>query len=132
VSAVEATGPVVAAPVEETACIRCGACQTICPEGLQPDLLWWTSRNEQPVDTTAQALGECIECGLCNQVCPSELDLLQVFVDAKSRLAARDQMAEEARRARLLFDERQERLQQQAERSRNRRESRLQSGNRPW
>jgi electron transport complex protein RnfB len=117
---------------EEKACIRCGACQTICPEGLQPDLLWWTSRTQQPADAASGGLRDCIECGLCNQVCPSEIDLLNVFVDARSRLAASDQMAAEAARARVLYNERETRLQQQAQRSRERREARLKTGSRQW
>jgi len=119
-------------PRRETACIRCGACHTACPEGLQPDLLWWTARNTQPDLAVENGLGDCIECGLCNPVCPSGIDLLGVFVQARARVASRDRMEAEAQRARKLFEERQARLAHLDLIARERREARIRSGNRQW
>lgn len=124
--------PVAAAPADETACIRCGACQEVCPEGLLPDLLWWTARREEPDAAMNAGLDACIECGLCNQVCPSGIDLLDVFVSARARVASREQMENEARRARALFEERQARLDNLEAIRRQRREARIRSGSRPW
>ncbi len=53
-------------------CIRCGACDTVCPEKLPVASLVGISSSEGVLNHAA--LG-CISCGLCNPVCPSDIDV---------------------------------------------------------
>ncbi|HBG66782.1 MAG TPA: hypothetical protein DDW78_09960 [Treponema sp.] len=68
------------------ACIRCGRCRRICPEGIFPDLLAATVLQGTSADkglaSTAQL---CSGCGLCNSSCPSMLPLSQTIAIIKER-----------------------------------------------
>ena len=110
----------------ESACIRCGRCDPVCPEGLAVERLWWVSRQEDLTDAAAAGLDHCIECGLCNPPCPAGLDLVGTFTAARARLA--DQRRAEADRqiARTHVAEREARLGREAARRNDRRQARLQ------
>ena len=109
----------------ESACIRCGRCDPVCPEGLPVQKLWWVSRREDVDDAVAAGLDDCIECGLCNPPCPAHIDLAGTFSSARARLA--DQRRAEAAReiARTHVAEREARLAREAARKQDRRRARL-------
>jgi Na+-translocating ferredoxin:NAD+ oxidoreductase subunit C len=69
--------------VEETACIRCGACIRACTMGLMPCLL--NQASEKAVWQEAKDCGalDCLECGLCNYVCPARRQIVQSIKRAK-------------------------------------------------
>ena len=109
----------------EAACIRCGRCDPVCPEGLPVERLWWVSRQEDLDDAVAAGLDDCIECGLCNPPCPAHIDLVGTFTAARARLADQ-RRAEAARRiARAHVAERDARLAREAARKNDRRRARL-------
>jgi electron transport complex protein RnfC len=59
-------------------CIRCGKCKTICPNKLEPAVLFLHisgMRIADPEYIASAAL--CENCALCNTVCPSRLPLSQ-------------------------------------------------------
>lgn len=58
-----------------TVCIRCGKCRQICPEGLQPDLIYSRPNNTMIAETSVL----CSSCNLCNSVCPSRISLSQTI-----------------------------------------------------
>ncbi len=53
----------------QTACIRCGRCEAVCPAGLQP---WRSQRRGE-----ARAFAGCIRCGACQFSCPAGRPLLR-------------------------------------------------------
>jgi electron transport complex protein RnfC len=61
---------------DATCCVRCGACQGVCPMRLDPRaLLDVAERGRFPVPATLHAEA-CISCGLCDFVCPASLPLM--------------------------------------------------------
>jgi electron transport complex protein RnfC len=59
-------------------CIRCGRCKTICPNKLDPAILFASicgMKIADPEYIASAAL--CENCSLCNTVCPSRLPLSQ-------------------------------------------------------
>jgi electron transport complex protein RnfB len=118
---------------EADPCIRCGRCREVCPEGLYPELLWWACRDGVPAAARARDdLDACIECGLCNQECPSRIDLVASFRSARVALEAERTLADEAGRARRLFEERSARIDARDLLASDRRRERLRGGKRAW
>lgn len=117
----------------ELACIRCGACQAVCPEDLAPEELYWYGRGGAWEAAGARGLDRCIECGRCNQVCPSNIDLLAVFTRGRQALAEQAAAEQEAEDARHRYQRHQERKAARAEAWEARRRARLADGTpRPW
>ena len=92
----------------ESACIRCGDCEVVCPRELQPQMLFWQRSSTDSM--IALNLDACIECRLCDRVCPSAIPLTQYFQDAKQSLRAAEQLQAEAALAEQRFEKRQSRL----------------------
>jgi len=85
--------------LEETACIKCGRCLSVCPMILNP-----------PNMERAYALGNlellnkykvnmCVECGCCAYTCPAKRKLVQVFQLAKEKLWLQEQEKRAAAKA---------------------------------
>lgn len=118
--------PVPPAPTPATAeCIRCGQCDSACPEGLPVERLWWVSRGQDLEAAVAAGLDDCIECGLCNPPCPAGIDLTGTFVNARARLANLERADAAAKTARTHVAERQARLARAAAAKTDRRAARL-------
>lgn len=111
-------------------CIRCNRCESVCPEHLLPQELWWVSRASDLAAAKNQGLADCIECGLCNQVCPSNIDLLAVFSSAKKNLAGEQRTRQLAQQAQAHFEQRQDRLASEARSRASRRADRIRT--RSW
>ncbi len=94
----------------ESACIRCGDCEPVCPRNLSPQNLLWQRDSSEAM--TALNLNNCIECRLCDRACPSAIPLTQRFIEAKHSLA--EQMASKAaaEQAEARFHKHSERLEQ--------------------
>jgi electron transport complex protein RnfC len=98
---------------DERPCIRCGECAEVCPVKLQPQQLFWYACADNEKKLRYHGLTDCIECGCCDLVCPSHIPLTADFRNAKARI---QEMADEkarAERARIRFESRNERLEQQ-------------------
>jgi electron transport complex protein RnfC len=61
---------------EETACIKCGKCVTVCPMGLEPYLLSQLTQKQLWAEAEAAVVVDCIECGSCAYTCPARIPLL--------------------------------------------------------
>lgn len=76
-------------PLEENPCINCGACVSVCPMRLRPNMLSRYAEFEQYEACRAEYLDVCIECGMCGYICPTCRPMQQLFRMAKARLGMR-------------------------------------------
>jgi len=108
-------------PVDPLPCIRCGACEEVCPANLLPQQLYWHTQGREFEKVQDYKLFDCIECGCCDMVCPSHIPLVQYFRFAKSEIWSQEEERKKADIARARHEFRQERL----EREKREREARL-------
>ncbi len=80
---------------EMTACLHCGRCSTICPNGLVPALMAdaINMKNWERYETKLYGL-ECIACGSCTYICPARRPLTQMFKQTKAEILARKRAAQ--------------------------------------
>jgi electron transport complex protein RnfC len=88
----------------ERPCIRCTACASACPAGLQPFELYWYSRSRNFGKAQEYKLFDCIECGSCAFVCPSHIPLVDYYRYAKSEIWARERDTKASSEARERFE----------------------------
>ena len=113
-------------PQPEMPCIRCGFCADVCPVNLLPQQLYWHAKAEQTAGLISHHLDDCMKCGACAYVCPSSIPLVQYFKAAQGRIRAQKQKKEKSDRARLRFEERNERIKQLQEEKAAKRKASLQ------
>ncbi|MYL24412.1 electron transport complex subunit RsxC [Halomonas alkaliantarctica] len=118
-------------PPPEAPCIRCGACETVCPVSLLPQQLHWYARAGDDERLTRYHLFDCIECGACSYVCPSHIPLVEDYREAKARLRLKRIEAAKAEHAKHRFEFRQARLAREEAEKQARREARLAKAKRP-
>ena len=105
------------------ACIRCGLCADVCPAELLPQQLYWFSRAEEYEKAEHHNLFDCIECGACSYVCPSSIPLVQYYRHSKGEIKQQRENHRKSDQARIRFEARQQRLdQEQAEKAAKRKE----------
>ncbi|AJQ95906.1 electron transport complex subunit RsxC [Gynuella sunshinyii] len=103
-------------------CIRCGMCEQACPVNLLPQQLYWNAKSHEWEKAELNSLFDCIECGACAWSCPSNIPLVQYYRFAKAEIKKERAETEKSDRARLRFEQRQERLaQEEAEKEAKRR-----------
>ena len=73
----------------QTACIRCGRCGRVCPQGLTPQLMSaaFEKKDYDRYENRLHGL-ECISCGSCTFICPAKRPLTQEFKVAKAEIMA--------------------------------------------
>ncbi|MCT8868848.1 electron transport complex subunit RsxC [Shewanella xiamenensis] len=98
---------------EEKACIRCGECVNACPALLLPQQLFWHAKAEEYDKAASYNLKDCIECGCCSYVCPSDIPLVEYYRIAKSALKQAADEKHQAERAKLRFEARIQRLEEE-------------------
>lgn len=76
-------------PLEDNPCINCGACVSVCPMRLRPNMLSRYAEFEQYESCRTEYIDVCIECGMCGYVCPTCRPMQQLFRMAKARLGIR-------------------------------------------
>ena len=75
--------------VEESACIRCARCVSVCPTGLHPYLMR-SDLDKHDTDSAKQhGLMDCVLCGACSYICPARRYLSSSFKAAREDLAAK-------------------------------------------
>ncbi|MGO3057314.1 electron transport complex subunit RsxC [Halomonas sp. AOP43-A1-21] len=109
----------------ESPCIRCGACENVCPAQLLPQQLHWYARAQDDDKLERYHLFDCIECGACSYVCPSHIPLVDDYREAKGRLRHNRIEAAKAEHAKHRFEFRQARLAREEAEKQARRQARL-------
>lgn len=71
---------------EETNCLRCGKCVTVCPMGLEPIKIAQLAENRLWEDTEKSYAMDCIECGSCLYTCPAGRPLLDLIRVSKNHI----------------------------------------------
>lgn len=75
--------------VEESACIRCARCVTVCPTGLHPYLMR-ADIDKRDIESAKQhGLLDCVLCGACSYICPARRYLSAGFKAAREDLAVK-------------------------------------------
>jgi electron transport complex protein RnfC len=100
-------------PLPEIPCIRCGACAEVCPARLLPQQLVWYAKSKDQQKLKEYNLSSCIECGACAFVCPSHIPLVEYYRIAKAEIKTAEQEAQKAEAARIRFENRLARLEQE-------------------
>jgi electron transport complex protein RnfC len=65
--------------LRRTPCIRCGRCSTVCPELLDPDMLFRLVELGMLPRALKLGLRSCTACGACGYICPSRVPLVAAF-----------------------------------------------------
>lgn len=83
------TDPVAEAEKVQTACLRCGRCNQVCPLGLTPQMMAAAAEKKNYECYEKKLYGlECIACGSCTYICPAKRPLMQLFKQAKAEIMA--------------------------------------------
>lgn len=81
--------PVALAERQQTACLRCGRCNQVCPLGLTPQMMAVVVERRDFGRFEKKLCGmECVACGTCTYICPAKRPLTQLFKQAKAEVAA--------------------------------------------
>ena len=75
---------------QQTACLHCGRCTTVCPQGLNPGMMAEAAEkgNFERYEKKLWGL-ECVACGSCSYICPAKRPLTQTFRQFKSEIMAK-------------------------------------------
>ena len=60
---------------QQTPCIRCGRCLTVCPEHLNPTRIAHAVKYNRMDLAQQYYMSACMECGSCSYVCPANIEL---------------------------------------------------------
>ncbi len=75
---------------QQTACLHCGRCTTVCPQGLNPGMMAETAEKGDFERYEKKLYGlECVACGSCSYICPAKRPLTQTFRQFKSEIMAK-------------------------------------------
>ncbi|MEJ2057969.1 MAG: 4Fe-4S dicluster domain-containing protein, partial [Desulfofustis sp.] len=71
---------------EARPCVFCGFCESVCPAGIIPHLIYRYLDNDRPEDAHRVEFDKCIDCGLCSYVCVSKINHLRLFRAERDRV----------------------------------------------
>lgn len=64
---------------EARPCVFCGFCESVCPVGIIPHLIYRYLDHDRQEDAYRVEFDKCIDCGLCSYVCVSKINHLELF-----------------------------------------------------
>ena len=112
--------------VSSRGCINCAQCIDVCPRGLVPDQLFKLAQGAAWSAAAELGLQTCIECGLCDRACPSNINLAEIFTQAKRIEAYQRQDRDHKVAIKQRHVDHQERSLQRSQSAQQRRAERLQ------
>ncbi len=74
---------------EESPCIRCGRCVSVCPGMVMPNKLSKLVEHGNMEEFVNAGGMECCECGCCSYVCPAKRHLTQTIAGARKLVLSR-------------------------------------------
>jgi electron transport complex protein RnfC len=85
------------AELQMTACLHCGRCTTVCPNGLMPQMMAdaIVAGDMERYEKKLYGL-DCIFCGSCTYICPAKRPLTQSFKQVKAEILAKKRAAQAA------------------------------------
>ncbi len=110
---------------EPLGCIRCGMCDSACPQDIPVRELWWSIRQGARDAVPGPGADACIACGRCDSHCPSGISLAQPILELAAHERSQQVSKKHAARAAALFDISRERREQWQEATNHRRSQRL-------
>ncbi|MDO5579472.1 MAG: 4Fe-4S binding protein, partial [Ruminococcus sp.] len=77
------------AAMNQSNCIHCGKCMSVCPSNLVPQMLC-KALKENDTDRFESLGGmECVQCGCCSYVCPAKIPLTGMFIMGKAEVKSK-------------------------------------------
>ena len=73
---------------EESPCIRCGRCVSVCPGGVMPNKLARLAKAGDMDEFVKCGGMECCECGCCSYICPAKRHLTQTIAGTRKLVLA--------------------------------------------
>jgi H+/Na+-translocating ferredoxin:NAD+ oxidoreductase subunit C len=73
---------------EESECVRCGKCLSVCPMFLTPNFIVQSTKRGQWDKAEEWGALDCFECGCCSFECPAFIPHVQYTRKAKAEIAA--------------------------------------------
>lgn len=71
---------------DNTTCIRCGSCVSVCPMNLTPNYIGMYTKLRDFDSCDKLNASDCIECGCCSFTCPAKIPLVQYMRLAKQNV----------------------------------------------
>jgi len=71
---------------DQTWCIRCGYCNTVCPVDIYPQLIMKAQKKGKKKRLKKLNSDACMDCGLCSFVCPARINFKPFLRRAKSEM----------------------------------------------
>ena len=78
----------------QTACINCGRCVSVCPGHVVPPVLATLAENGDMAGFEKMDGMECCECGCCSYICPAKRPLTQSIKSMRKMVLAERQEKE--------------------------------------
>lgn len=76
---------------EETSCIGCARCLSVCSCQISPVLIVRSLKANDMDKALYYGLMDCVECGACAYICPARIKLVQHFKIGKAKFRAESQ-----------------------------------------
>ena len=96
---------------EQSACIRCARCVSVCPCGLVPVEMAARVRGDDLEGALQLGVMDCVGCGCCSYVCPANIPLVHYFNHGKGELGSRQRTRNKLRETARLAELRRARLE---------------------
>lgn len=106
-------------------CIKCGACERVCPARLLPQDLYRYIKADKINLAVDEGLFSCIECAACDYVCPSNIPLSEYYIFAKESVKQERVNNLKSSRAKDRFNNHKARITRQKEEQAVRRAQRI-------
>lgn len=83
------------AALEQSNCIHCGRCLSVCPQNLVPQMMAKAVKSDD--FDRFEALGgmECVQCGCCSYTCPARIPLTHMFNLGKAEIRKKHKLSKE-------------------------------------